>query len=310
MKIKSLSLIILLTFFFASVSAQNLATMLGYPENSKLLIIHGDDLGLSNSVNKATFDALGSNSITSASIMMPCPWAYDAVLYAKDHPGLDIGIHLTLTSEWKSYKWDGIFSSNLISSLLDDNGYFYPSVEQLATHVKADEAEKELKTQIEKLISWGIKPSHIDTHMGSVMATPELLKVYLTLLEQYNLPVLFPREYAGMLPPDMSVLYSKKIFLIDNLFMLEPQMVGDKWIDAYRKAIEGLKPGLNQIIVHVGMDNEEMQAITRNHDDYGSAWRQKDFDLMKSSEFRELLKKNNIILVKWSQIMDLMQSVK
>jgi predicted glycoside hydrolase/deacetylase ChbG (UPF0249 family) len=312
MKVKTFYFV--LPFFLFSLLAgaqeRNLAQLLGYPADSKLLIIHGDDLGLSNSVNMANFDALGSNSITSASMMVPCPWAYDAALYLKNHPGPDVGIHLTLTAEWESYKWDGVCSSDQISSLLDPNGYLYPSVEQVAAHVNAAEAEKELKAQIEKLISWGIKPSHIDTHMGSVMAKPELVKIYLNLSDQYNIPVLFPREYAGMLPPDVSAVYSKKIFLLDNLFMLDTPLIGDKWIDAYRKAIAGLKPGLNQIIVHVAIDNAEMQEITRNHDAYGSAWRQNDLNMLKSDEFKNLLKENKIVLIKWGQIRDLMQSGK
>lgn len=312
MKIRILSLLsaFFLCYLTAEAQVGNLAEMLGYPTDSKLLIIHGDDLGLSNSVNMANFNALESNSITSTSIMMPCPWAFAAVMYAKNHAGLDIGIHLTLTAEWADYKWDGVSSSDQIASLLDTNGYLYPSVEEVAKNVRSAEAEKELKTQIEKLISWGITPSHIDTHMGSVMATPELLKIYLNLSEQYNIPVLFPREYAKMLPPDVSAAYGKKIFLLDNLFMLDPGMIKDSWFETYSKAIEGLKPGLNQIIVHLAIDNEEMQAITINHDDYGSAWRQKDLDLVKSSEFKKLLNENNIILVKWSQIRDLMRANK
>jgi hypothetical protein len=112
-----------------------------------------------------------------------------------------------------------------------------------------------------------------------------------------------------MLPPDIAKKMDSKIFLLDNLFMLEPQMITPKWIDAYKKGIEGMKPGLNQMIVHLSVDNDEMQAISKGHDDYGSAWRQNDLDLVSSNEFKELLKANHIILIGWGQIRDAMKAM-
>ncbi len=286
---------------------KNLAELLGYPKESKLLIIHADDMGLSHSVNMAVLKAFENNSITSGSIMVPCPWALEIADYAKEHPGLDVGVHLTLTAEWNTFKWDGISSSDQIQSLLDENGYFYPYVEEVGKHVKVSEAEKEMTAQIDWLISKGVKPTHIDTHMGSVLATPEMVMVYLSLSGKYNLPVLFPRAYTSWLQPDAAEALSRKGFLLDNLFMLEPGMISGNWIDAYKKGIENMKPGLNEMIVHVAYDNEEMKAISNGHDDYGSTWRQHDLDLIQSREFKDLLKGNKIILINWGQIRDLMK---
>jgi len=297
---------LLFTLCLNSQGTKNLAELLGYPRDSKLLIIHADDIGLSHSVNMATINAFENKGITSGSIMAPCPWALEIESYVKDHPGMDVGVHLTMTSEWNLYKWGGVTSSDKIASLLDKNGYFYPSVEELGKVAKGLDAEKELRAQIDKVISYGVKPSHIDTHMGSVLANPELIKIYLTLSEEFQLPVLFPRAYLSSLPQDIAKTLESKIFLLDNLFMLEPTMIGAKWIDAYKKGIEELKPGLNQMIVHIAIDNDEMQAISKGHDDYGSAWRQKDLDLVNSSEFKDLLKSNHIILITWGQIRDLM----
>ena len=297
---------LLFTLCLNSQSTKNLAELLGYPRDSKLLIIHADDIGLSHSVNMATINAFENKGITSGSIMAPCPWALEIESYLKDHPGMDVGVHLTMTSEWNLYKWGGVTSSDEIASLLDKNGYFYPSVEELGKVAKGLDAEKELRAQIDKVISYGVKPSHIDTHMGSVLANPELIKVYLTLSDEFQLPVLFPRAYLSSLPQDIAKSLESKIFLLDNLFMLEPTMIGAKWIDAYKKGIEEMKPGLNQMIVHIAIDNDEMQAISKEHDDYGSAWRQKDLDLVNSSEFKDLLKSNHIILITWGQIRDLM----
>ena len=298
---------LLFTFCAYAQPPKNLAEQLGFPKDSKLLIIHADDMGLAQSVNAACIKAFNEGAITSGSIMVPCPWSLDMIDYIKSHRGMDVGIHLTMTAEWDLYKWGGITPADQISSLLDKNGYFYPAVEALGKAAKAEEAERELKAQINKVIESGIQPTHIDTHMGSVLANPELVKIYLRLSEEYNLPILFPKAYIGWLPPEMSKVLESKGFLLDNLFMLEPSMIAGRWIDPYKKAIEGLKPGLNQIIVHIGYDNDELKTICKGHDDYGSAWRQKDLDLILSSEFKDLLKKNNVILIRWGQIRDLME---
>lgn len=297
---------IIITLSGRSQGDKNLAELLGYPRDSKLLIIHADDMGLSQSTNAATIKAFEGKGITSGSIMMPCPWADDMATYVKDHPGLDVGIHLTMTAEWELYKWGGLSSSDKIASLLDKNGYFYASVEELAKVGKGADAETELRAQINRAISLGVKPTHIDTHMGSVLANPELIMVYLKLSDEYHLPVLFPRSYTGMLPPDIAKVYSSKIFLLDNLFMLEPQMITGTWADAYKKGISEMKPGLNQMIVHLAIDNDEIKAICQGHPDFGSAWRQNDLDYVLSSEFRDILKANNIVLIGWKQVRDAM----
>lgn len=301
---------LLITLSISSQGNKNLAEMLGYPGDSKLLIIHADDMGLSHSVNMACIRAFENKAITSGSIMVPCPWASEIIAYSKDHPGMDVGIHLTLTAEWDLYKWDGITASDQIPSLLDKNNYFYPSVEELGKAAKGTEVEKELRAQIDKAIASGVQPTHIDTHMGSVLANPELVKIYLKLSDIYHLPVLFPRSYLSWFPSDVAKSMESKIFLIDNLFMLEPKMITGNWIDAYKKGVETMKPGLNEMIVHLAIDNDEMQAISEGHNDYGSAWRQHDLDMISGNEFKDLLKSNHIILIGWKQIRDLMNSLK
>ncbi len=286
---------------------KNLAELLGYAHDSKLLIIHADDMGLSSAVNTACIKAFDDKAITSGSIMMPCPAEGDIIKWLNLHPSADAGIHLTMTAEWDNYKWGGIRPASEIPSLLDKDGHFYATVEDLGKTAKGAEAEKELRAQIDKAIAAGIKPSHLDTHMGSVLANPELIKVYIDLATQYKLPFLLPREYVAMFPADVARTLESKIFLLDNLFMLDPKMVTANWIDAYKKGIEELKPGLNQIIVHLAIDNDEMRKICNGHPDYGSEWRQKDLDLVTSNEFKNLLKKNQIILVSWGQIRDVMR---
>ena len=313
MKFIKISLIIAMLFTALQVNGQekkDLAELLGYPRDSKLLIVHADDMGLSHSVNAAAIKAFDSKGITSGSVMVPCPWSREMLGYLKAHPGMDVGIHLTMTAEWDNYKWGGVEPSDMIKSLLDDEGDFFPTVEQLGKTAKGNEAKLELKAQIDKAIAEGLTPTHLDTHMGSVLANPELVKVYLKLSDEYSLPVLFPRAYVGMLPQDIASVMKEKIFLLDNLFMLDRSMIKGKWIDPYKTAIENMKPGLNMIIVHLAIDNDEMKAICTGHDDFGSKWRQNDLDMVTSSEFSDLLKANKIILITWRQVKDVMNAGK
>ncbi|MFN8210562.1 MAG: polysaccharide deacetylase family protein [Bacteroidales bacterium] len=303
-----IAIILLAAFDLSAQNTKNLAELLGYPKASKLLIIHADDMGLSQSVNAATLKAFSSKGITSGSIMVPCPWSGDIMKYLKEHPGPDVGIHLTLTAEWDTYRWDGISSSDQIRSLLDSSGRFPRTVEELGKTAKGDEAYKELKAQIDLAIKSGINPTHIDTHMGSVLANPELVKVYLQLSEEYKLPILFPREYVGMLPKDVAAMFGSKIFLLDNLFMLDNSLIKGSWAESYRKGIESLKPGLNQIIVHLAINNDEMKAICGGVD-YGSEWRQKDLDFVTGNELKEMLKANNIKLITWRQVGEAMRAM-
>jgi predicted glycoside hydrolase/deacetylase ChbG (UPF0249 family) len=288
---------------------RNLAELLGYPRDSKLLIIHADDLGLSHSVNKAAIKAYSNHRITSGSIMVPCPCAIEIMNFFKDNTHYDVGIHLTLTAEWDSYKWGGVVTRDRISSLVDKEGNFYSSVDELGKVMKRTEAEIELKAQIEEVFSYGIKPTHIDSHMFAMFAKPELVEIYLNLSEEYNLPILLSRDHLQWLPAEIAKSWNSKIFILESLFSMDQNMINSEWFDSYQKGLGALKPGLNQMIVHIAFDNNEMQNICRGHDYFGSAWRQKDFNLIVSSEFKDFLNSNGIILITWGQIRDLMNTV-
>jgi len=179
---------------------KNLAQRLGYPKNAKLLIIHADDAGVSHSENMATIAAFENKSITSASVMASCPWFPEIAEYAKKHSDLDFGIHITLTSEWKNYKWDAVLPSNIVPSLIDKNKYFYPSEADVSKHANPNEVEKEARAQIKRAILFGINPTHLDSHMGSIFQTPNLFKVYLKLGREFKLPVFIPKNMISQYP--------------------------------------------------------------------------------------------------------------
>ena len=284
-----------------------LAEKLGYASDAKLLIIHADDIGLAQSVNQASIIAYENGGISSGSIMIPCPWTNDFANYYREHPQVDVGIHITLTSEWDFYKWGGILPATEIPSLLDENGYFYPTVEEVGQYARPEEVEKEIRAQIDRAISLGIQPSHLDTHMGSVLARPDLVEIYMKLGMEYQLPVFAPRLMLMGVPEDMREMVEAKFVLVDGFFMLNEAKPGVSWLEAYSEMVDKMGPGLNQLIVHVAIDNEEMQGVTVNHPDFGSAWRQNDLDLLSSEKFREVLKKQDIQLVSWKDIKKVMQ---
>ena len=300
-----ISILILHQSIFAQ-SEQNLAERLGYDKNAKLLIIHADDLGLSHSTNSAVINAFDKGGITSGSIMVPCPWFPEIAAFAKNNPSADIGIHLTLTSEWENYKFGPVTSSEFVPSLQNKEGYFYPTVEEFGKNANPAEVEKELRAQIDRAIAFGIQPTHLDNHMGSVMVNPAFYQILLKLGHEYHIPVLIPKDMLQAAAPQFLEQIGKENIMVDHLFMLNQAPAGGNWMAPYKEFIENMQPGLNQIIVHLAYDNDESRAVMIHHDDFGAAWRQHDYDLMTSDEMKALLEKNNIKLVTWRQIKDVM----
>ena len=300
---------ILFSFLFmligvAPMLGQNktVAERLGYPADSKLLIIHADDLAVAHSVNSASFDAVDRNVVTSASIMVPCPWLTEVADYARSHPDADLGLHLTLTSEWKSYRWGSVAPSDKVPGLLGPDGTLWSNTPSVGQHAKPDEAEREIRAQIERALAVGIHPTHLDTHMGSVLATPEIFAVYVKLAHEFHLPFLAVRIPGA---DRLLAALSQQDIILDSLVMASPTVHADQWQEFYLNAVRDLKPGLNEMIVHLGHDDAELQAVTVDHPDYGSAWRQRDYNVITSPEFKQALQDHHVILVKWKDLQKL-----
>lgn len=281
------------------------AERLGHPRDAKLLIIHADDLAVAHSEDQASFDALDRNAATSASIMVPCPWLTEVADYAKAHPDADLGLHLTLTSEWKTYRWGPVESKDKVPSLFDSSGYLWPETEPGKQHIKPEDAEREIRAQIQKAISMGIHPTHLDSHMGMLFERADLFAIYLKIAHEYKLP--FLAALGPDTPKELSSQLSPKDFVLDNVVMAYPDVHAANWKSFYLDAIKNLKPGVTEFIVHLAHDDAEMQAVTVDHPDYGAAWRQRDYDAVTSPEFKQALEDNHVILIHWSDIKKLLQ---
>ena len=281
-----------------SAQTKTLAERLGHPRDAKLLILHADDLGVAHAVNAASLDALERGAISSASVMMPTPWVTEVAAWARAHPDHDLGLHLTLTSEWKSYRWGSVAPADRVPSLLDSAGTFPSDVPPVVARAKPAEVELELRAQVERALAIGLRPTHLDSHMGANFTSPELIATYVKVARAYGLPFLSVRgdpRAAGMGLTDRDVV-------LDAVVIAGADVPRDGWTKFYVDAVKNLKPGLTEMIVHLGRDDAELQAVTVDHEPYGSAWRQRDYDVVTSAEFKQALKDNGVVLVTWRDL--------
>jgi len=284
----------------AQASPPGLPQRLGYPAGARLLILHADDLGMSHSVNRATFEALEKGWISSASILVPCPWFPEVVTWARAHPEADLGIHLALNSEWTTFRWRPLGAAAEVSSLVDDQGFF-PLVETtVAAKAKPAEVERELRRQIDRAKGAGIRLSHLDSHMGALFQTAPLFTVYRGLGTSYGLPLLLERAANPAAPAFLAAAQADA--LVDRVLSIEPGVPASGWMAAYQKLLDPLPPGVYEVILHLAYDDEEMRGATSDHPDWGAAWRQSDLDMVRSAQFREWLKSKGFTLVRWRDL--------
>ncbi len=275
---------------------------LGYPATARLLVIHADDLGMNHSVNRATFEALEKGWITSASILVPCPWFPEVARWAKVHPNADLGIHLALTSEWTDLRWGPVSGTGRVPSLVDAYGYFPLDTPDVAQKAKMPEVEYELRSQIDRAKNAGILLTHLDTHMAGMVSSGELFGVYRKLHDEYKLPILLEPSGTHGSPAGISVTAEEAT--VQRVITMEPGVAPNNkdWLDWYKKQLTPLPPGVYQLIVHLAYDDEEMRGATWDHPDWGAAWRQRDLDMVKSAEFRQFLKEQGFVLVTWQEL--------
>lgn len=278
---------------------------LGYPPDAKLLIVHADDLGMSHSVNAASIKAFETGLVNSGSIMVPCPWLGEIVTYSRSHPEADLGLHLTLTSEWSLFRWGPVLSKDRVPSLFARDGYLHPTESDAAKYADAREAEAEIRAQIERARSFGIQPTHLDSHMGTLYQNESLFRAFLRVSREYKLPIRMSRDWLSRAPFIPSSLGPSDI-VIDRIIEIGPNVQPAGWAAFYSEAVKSIQPGVTEMIVHLAYDDEEMRAVTVNHPDWGAGWRQRDFAFFTSPEFRRLLKENNIKLITWREIGKLM----
>jgi predicted glycoside hydrolase/deacetylase ChbG (UPF0249 family) len=299
--------------FSAGVAAATLvcgARATAEDAGKRYVIIHADDAGMSHSVNLAPIAGMEQGIVSSASIMVPCPWFKEIAAYAKAHPEKDFGIHLTLNCEWDDYRWGPVAPREQVPSLVDPEGYLWGGVPEVVRNAKAAEVATELRAQVQRAIDFGVPVTHLDTHMGAVVSRPDLVEVYVKLGLEFNVPVFFLRNVAeaGALPKEirdrasllLKSLDDKGLPVLDFMTQYYTGESYDKKKAMYLKAIADTKPGVRYLIIHCGYNNEELQAITTS-----SVIRDNDRRVFTDPAFIEAVKQTGVEVVSWKQVREM-----
>ncbi|MCC5950569.1 MAG: polysaccharide deacetylase family protein [Acidimicrobiia bacterium] len=273
-----------------------LARRLGFTDDDCLVIINCDDLGMCHAANSGIYEALRSGVATSASLMVPCPWAREA---SSAYLGEDVGVHLTLNAEYDRYRWGPITQA---PSLLDGDGGFPRTVDDVWDHADLDETRRELRSQVERAILWGFDVTHLDSHMGTVQLRPEFFDLYLELAIDFGLPLRlsgastepligFPfRQLAA----DEGVLYPDHFVYVNG--------VGSR--RSIERALFDLRPGVTELYAHPAADTPELRAIA---DDWAA--RVDDHHLLShDSGLRTMIERSGAHLVGWRSLRDAMRA--
>jgi predicted glycoside hydrolase/deacetylase ChbG (UPF0249 family) len=274
----------------------SLASRLGYPADAKLLIVNCDDLGSSHAANVGVYEALRDGVATSATLMVPCPWAREA---AARYRGEDVGVHLTLNAEFDLYRWGPITHA---PSLLDGDGGFPRTLQDVWDHADLDEVRRECRAQIERAIYWGFDVSHLDSHMGTLQLRPEFFDVYLELAIDFRLPIrLSGSSTERMVGFPFRQLTAEEGVIFPDHFVYA-RRVGSR--QAVERALVDLRPGVTELYVHPAIDTAELRSCSPDW-----AGRVDDHDLVTGhSTVRSLAQRAGATLIGYRALRDLQRA--
>lgn len=269
---------------------------LGHPADARVVIINCDDLGVSHAVNAGVYEALRTGLASSATIMIPAPWAREA---AASYRGEDVGVHLTLNSEHDLYRWGPITRA---PSLLDGDGGFPRTLDDLWDHADLDETRRELRAQIERAILWGFDVSHLDSHMASMQQRPEFFDLYLELALEFSLPVrLSSADTERTIGFPFRRLAAEEGVLFPDHFVASRGPGGRRTIE---QTIHDLEPGVTELQVHPAIDSPEQRAY-----DHGWPSRVDHHRLLCSdSGLRTILDRSGVEVIGYQSIRELQRS--
>ena len=327
---KRLVVVFILSFLFSAVQSQELtySERLGFPKGSKVIILHIDDVGMSWDSNQGAIEAMENGVANSLSIMMPCPWVPGFVHYMKEHPNVDAGLHLTLTSEWKDYRWPPLSGRPAVPGLVDQEGALWRSVELVAQNASPDEVETEIREQVRRAREMGFEPTHLDSHMGTLFATLEFIERYVKVGIETKIPVMFPGGHATMITKTSGVpaewneplkatgkrIWDAGLPVLDDIHNIsydfeypKDENLSDEQLQKlataqYIETMRQLKPGLSMVIMHCTAPSEVFKHI-------GTSGRVRKADMLAMTDpaFRKFLKDEKIILTTWRELKQLRQ---
>jgi predicted glycoside hydrolase/deacetylase ChbG (UPF0249 family) len=248
--------------------------------------------------------------MSSATILVPCPWFLEIAEYAKEHPKMDFGVHLCQTSEWRVYRWGPVAPRTEVPGLIDPAGYLWSDTPQVYAKATPEEAYREAKAQIQKALDAGVDVTHLDSHMGVLQLHPAFLAKYLQLAVEFDLPVRMASQatFEKMGQPEWRARFAAKGILFTDDFVYDefrytgPESVAPAW----RKRLSNLKPGITELFIHAGKPTDELKAITGSW-----AVRSAEFETFTNDpEIREILKRDHVKLVGYRAIRDLQRRLR
>ncbi len=308
---------------FLNGFAQTYAERLGFPAGKKVIIFHVDDAGMSYDSNQGTIQAMETGVATSTSVMMPCGWVADYFKHLKTRPDTDAGVHLTLTSEWDGYRWQPLVGREKAPGLYDEQGSFWRSVAQVVAHASADEVEAEIRAQVARFRAFGLEPTHLDSHMGTLFQ-PKFLERYLKVGISEKIPVMFPGGHNTLIAAEQrgneatlqaargigQTLWQAGLPVLDDLHADSygwTLPAGEKATDeALRKLktgryidlLKAAQPGLTMIICHATAPTEVFDKISTS-----GPTRKGDLLAMTDPALKAFIEKEGIILTTWREVM-------
>lgn len=265
---------------------------LGYNDQARLVIIHADDIGMCHATLPAYADLTTKGLVSSAAVMVPCAWFPATAAYCREHPEVDMGVHITLTCEWDACRWGPISTGDPAAGLMDDEGYFYRTSEAAQNHADTAAARTEINLQIDRAMAAGINPTHIDTHMGSVLH-PKFVMHYVEAAYARRLIAFAPRaleQAEALIPAGMP--------MVDHYAMMP--LEGDKTLDTAKEMLANVQPGITHFIIHPAVDTPELRAIA-------SDWRARvaDYELFMSDDLRQFIAEQGIQIIGYRALQNL-----
>ncbi len=285
---------------------------LGLSETDRAVIIHTDDIGMCQASVAAFADLVDFGLISSGATMVPCPWFLEAAEYCRNHPEADMGVHLTLTSEWDKYRWGPISTRDPRSGLVDEQGFFYRTSKEAQSHAETAAAQVEIQAQIARAIQAGIQPTHADTHMGT-LAHPKFVASYIQTAVRAGLPpMMFRFDEAGWAAMDLDpettkmamqmvdVLEEQGVPLLDHISTVHLEDPNNR-LERAKQTLSELPPGVTHFIIHPSKDTPELRAITGD-------WRSRagDYEVFSSADMRKFLRSCGLHVIGYRQLQNLM----
>ena len=268
-------------------------SLLGYPDDARLLLVNADDFGMCHAVNEAIIRSLEEGIVGSCSVMVPCPWALHALAWLQEAPDVAFGVHLTSVSEQPTYRWGPITCRTEVPSLVDEAGYFYPEsrIDEFLDQVDVTELEREYRAQIEHVLGVGLQPTHLDSHCGIHTRREEIFEMTLGLAREYGValrassrPFIEKMRRRGYPTNDHELMDSYDLDTVGKAAR-------------YAQMLRALPVGLSEWAVHPGVGNAELRAAV-------PSWqvRQTDFDFVVSQEAWTILQEEGITLVDYRAV--------